>query len=452
MAHVSATVRPAIAADRPDVHRIAAVTRGEPDPALAVGADAVLDTALEDGRVIVAVEDGRVVGAAAVADHKGTPLLRALRVDPARRSLGIGGALVQGVVEALPAGTAVLLAQHAAADVDTARFLRRHGFARTHAEQTDDERLATVWRERTITAPAGHGHRQAQGHGHGHGHGDGHDDVDWAAMAEHLLGWDQLLTTTYSAMADWLAVRPGMRVLEIGPGGGGFAAVLAGRAAPGGHLTLADTDAHLLATARDRIPSVVDVTTVHADLDHHPWPESLAGPYDLIYASGVVHHLDDQLQTIRDLAQLLAPEGRLVVAEGGLVGRFLPSECGLGEPDLEARLHAATVEWFWREVRPAGPTVAVDVGWTVLLAEAGLTEVQSRSFLLDVPPPLNAEQRRLVASALAGTAERLGHLLAPDDRAAVAALVDPDRADGVHQRPDVFILDARTLHVAMRPA
>ena len=136
-----------------------------------------------------------------------------------------------------------------------------------------------------------------------------------------------------------------------------------------------------------------------------------------------------------------------MLAEGGLTPRFLPREHGLGEPDLEARLDAATARWFWSHVRPGEATVAMPHGWGVALAAAGLADVRSRSFLVDVPPPLGADERSLVADALTDAASRAGEWLTDDDRAAVAALVDPARPDGVHQRPDVFILTARTFHV-----
>ena len=56
-----------------------------------------------------------------------------------------------------------------------------------------------------------------------------------------------------------------------------------------------------------------------------------------------------------------------------------------------------------------------------------------------------------MADALADATSRAGEWLSDDDRATVAALVDPARPDGVHQRPDVFILTARTFHVGTLP-
>jgi SAM-dependent methyltransferase len=278
-------------------------------------------------------------------------------------------------------------------------------------------------------------------------HGHAHDQIDWGQRAAHLLAWDRALAGVYRDMVLWLEVAPGMRVAEVGSGAGGFAATVAEQVGPGGQITLIDGDAELLALAERTQPTGVPVATIHADLETVQLSSQLTERFDLVHAAGVVHHTDDQRRTLEDLVGLLKPGGRLVLGEGGLATRFLPSECGIGEPDLEARLHAALTAWVWSEVRPAGSTVAADRGWGSLLEAAGLADVTSRSFLLDVPPPLTTELRELVASSLTEAAQRAAPRFAPNDLAALAALVDPARDDGVHHRPDVFILGARTLHV-----
>lgn len=342
--------------------------------------------------------------------------------------------------------------EHIAANGHAARFYRRHGFARTHAEPHDDQRLATVWRRRRLTPGPGTGHRNHDGsHASGHAGGQSHDAFDWSAMADQLARADTAWRGVHDEMAAWLDLAPGSRIADIGSGAGGFAASLSASVGPHGHLTLIDTDAALLALAQRRQPDGVTVATLHLDLDRADLPTELDGTFDLVHAGAVVHHTYDQRRTIERLARLVAPGGRLVIGEGGLPARHLPTECGLGEPGLETHLHAATIDWFWSTVRPAWATVAADTGWDELLNAAGLEQTHSRSFLLDVPAPLDVAYRRLVADILAATADRLGSRLEPDDRSAIAALVDPARSGSVHHRPDVFVLAARTLHVATRP-
>ncbi len=280
-----------------------------------------------------------------------------------------------------------------------------------------------------------------------HDHSHGHDEFDWAASAAHLAAWDRVWAGAYRDVAEWLGIGAGAHVADVGSGAGGFAAALAERVGADGQVTLIDGDERLLDVARANLPPGIDVRSVHADLEGAPLGALVTERFDIVHAGNVIHHTDDQQHTVDDLARLLRPGGRLVLAEGGLTPRFLPREYGLGEPDLEARLDAATARWFWSHVRPGEATVAMPHGWGVALGAAGLADVRSRSFLVDVPPPLGTDERSLVADALADAAGRAGEWLSDDDRAAVAALVDPTRPDGVHQRPDVFILAARTFHV-----
>ncbi|MFD0490989.1 hypothetical protein ACFQ0O_32490 [Saccharopolyspora spinosporotrichia] len=85
-----------------------------------------------------------------------------------------------------------------------------------------------------------------------------------------------------------------------------------------------------------------------------------------------------------------------------------------------------------------------------MLRHAGLTEARSRTFLVDHPAPLADTPRRLVRRLL----ERLRHMLAegldPDDLKALDRLLDPADPDGIDQRPDLFLLTAKTVHYARR--
>lgn len=82
-----------------------------------------------------------------------------------------------------------------------------------------------------------------------------------------------------------------------------------------------------------------------------------------------------------------------------------------------------------------------------MLRVAGLVDVESRSFLLDVPAPLGTTERDLVRSVLSGIVDRVADHLGRGDRATLARLVDPEDPLGVMRRDDVYVLDVRTVHV-----
>jgi hypothetical protein len=155
---------------------------------------------------------------------------------------------------------------------------------------------------------------------------------------------------------------------------------------------------------------------------------------------------------VREFASVVRPGGRVAVAEGGLAHRFLPDDCGIGEPGLETRLAAAQEEWFWSEVRPAGATVRRARGWNVLLGDAGLIEITTRSFLLDVPPPLDAPTRQGIRAVFERELNTLGDRITDDDRTTLTRLLDDDDPESVMRRPDLFVLNVRTVHAGTVPA
>jgi SAM-dependent methyltransferase len=150
------------------------------------------------------------------------------------------------------------------------------------------------------------------------------------------------------------------------------------------------------------------------------------GPFDVVWASHVVHHLPDESAAVRELATSLRPGGRLALAEGGVHLRCLPSGVGLGEPGLEGRLDAAGDRWFAALRARLPGAVPRRRGWTRLLGDAGLVEVGTRSFLLELGPPLTATQAAYVRHHLRGLVARLDDELDPVDRQALVRLTDPD--------------------------
>lgn len=276
-----------------------------------------------------------------------------------------------------------------------------------------------------------------------------HDDFDWAAYGESMIAWDVIEETCYRAIVDWLGVADGQVVIDVGSGAGGMTSVFVEAVGPTGTVVAIDGEPALLDIARRRASRADHhLLTAVADLEHQSLEDvSPVQPVDLVHASAVVHHLDDELAAIARLCGVVRPGGRLVVVEGGLGTRFLPPDCGIGEPGLELRIAAATEAWFWSEVRPAGKTVRSGRGWGEMLADAGLVDVVARSFLLDVPPPLDDRARRVVREWFSHQLERVGDRLDVADRAAVERLADADDPNGVMHRPDVFVLLARTVHV-----
>ncbi|MFE7426143.1 MULTISPECIES: class I SAM-dependent methyltransferase [unclassified Streptomyces] len=306
----------------------------------------------------------------------------------------------------------------------------------------------------------GHGQRHdtthaAHGHGHGaapgHHHGDA--DFDWDAMAPILEREGELCRPQYEAAARWIAGLPAAaetrRILDIGSGPGVITCLLA-EVFPEAEVVAVDGTEALLDRARaraERLGLGERVGTCRADL-----PDDLdrLGEADLIWAGNSLHHMGDQGAVLAGFAALLRPGGTVALVEGGLAARHLPRDTGMGRPGLEARIEAATANWFesMRASLPGSRRETED--WSALLDAAGLRPHGTRSFLLDLPAPLPEPARDHVVAEFTRRREMLEGVLEAEDIAVLDRLIDPEDPAGLRRRPDVFLLMARTVHLGRR--
>ncbi|MFF1832731.1 class I SAM-dependent methyltransferase [Streptomyces sp. NPDC058231] len=308
-----------------------------------------------------------------------------------------------------------------------------------------------------MTTHTDHGSHHAGTHGHHDRatHSHRHDDTefDWDVMGPLLEQNGELSTPQYTAAARWIAGLPTAprvrRVLDIGSGPGVIACLLA-EEFPQAEVVAVDGTPALLEHTRaraDRLGLGDRVRTLHAAL-----PDELAklGEADLIWAGNALHHMGDQRAALAGFAGLLRPGGTVALVEGGLPPRQLPRDIGFGRPGLEARLDALTAERF-EEMRAALPGATRETeDWSALFAAVGLAPQGTRSFLLDLPAPLSGPALGHVVAEFTRRREALADQLAADDVAALDRLLDPEDPAGLHHRPDVFLLTARTVHLGRR--
>lgn len=309
---------------------------------------------------------------------------------------------------------------------------------------------------------AGHGDGHGDGHGHGHGGraGGGHDheDVDWDAMAALLEREAELRIPVVEEALAWLRgllLEGGCgpdtveRLLDVGSGPGVYTALLA-RTFPQAEVVAVDGEAGLLERARDRAEREGVARNVSTQEALLPDDFGTLGSADVIWTSNVVHHIGDQQAALDSLAGAVRPGGLLVVVERGLSPRYLPRDIGIGRPGFLARLEAANEERFtaMREALPGHTPVVED--WPAMLARAGLMPAGTRTFLTDLPAPLDSGARRHLYDRLERARDTLGEWLTPEDTRVLNALLDDEAPTGVLHRPDAFYLTATTVHAGRR--
>ena len=274
-----------------------------------------------------------------------------------------------------------------------------------------------------------------------------HGHADWSVRGQQLVSEGEATAPMVDQALGWLAERvPGARdVLDVGSGPGVAACAFA-RMLPRARVLAVDGAESLLALAGERAArlGIGDrLTTRRVSL-----PEGLAelSPADIVWVSGVAHHLPEPVAGLRALGALIRPGGLLALREGGLPTRFLPDGVA---PGLLARLDAIGEDLVTAAEHPMGVVPHLG-GWPDLMREAGLRPAGSRSFLLDLPAPVSPTVREYLHGRLAMMQELAGDHLNAADAEALSGLLDPHAAGGVLRRPDVFLLGVGTVHTAER--
>lgn len=110
----------------------------------------------------------------------------------------------------------------------------------------------------------------------------------------------------WPAVADALAVAPGMRILDVGCGDGGFCTLAARR---GAKVSGADADPSAVAHARCRLPGA-DVRV--ALMEALPWPDS---SFDAVAGFNAFQYALDIDLALAEAVRVLRPGGRLGVCK-----------------------------------------------------------------------------------------------------------------------------------------
>ncbi|MFE5036664.1 class I SAM-dependent methyltransferase [Streptomyces sp. NPDC056683] len=297
-------------------------------------------------------------------------------------------------------------------------------------------------------------HKHGDDHNHNHNHNHSDTDIDWAEMAGHLESQAELFAPLYESALSWLGkevTEPGL-IVDVGSGPGVVSCLFA-EVFPGARVLAVDGSEPLLdrALARAERLGVADRFGVLAGELPNALDE-LDYPADLLWAGHSLHHLGDQRAALTAFAERLAPGGTLAILEGGLPSRFLPRDIGIGRPGLQARLDALQEEWFAQMRAELPGSVAETEDWPTLLSSVGLKYARTRSFLIDLPAPASDRARAYAVEIFARFRDTLTDDLHAEDRATLDRLLDPADPASLHRRSDLFVLGARTVHTAVRPA
>jgi len=140
------------------------------------------------------------------------------------------------------------------------------------------------------------------------------------AQTMHWLGADWLMRATREeeengkALRDWLAVRPGQAVCDLGCGNGYHALPLAQALGPEGVLYAVDLQPEMLRmlAVRAQEAGLDNVRQIEAALDDPRLPRASC---DLVLMVDVYHELSHPVRVMQHVRAALRPDGRVVLVE-----------------------------------------------------------------------------------------------------------------------------------------
>ena len=154
------------------------------------------------------------------------------------------------------------------------------------------------------------------------------------------LSWDEVYARQQQRghlVPAWLAalaLKAGDRVLDVGAGPGYVSTILADRVGPTGAVTALDRSTEALALLAERARHLAQI---HPMLTDACAADGLPLAADKALVAMVLHHADDPVALLRNVARVLPSGGSAVIAE------FHPEGPGEHGPPPEHRIAPATL-------------------------------------------------------------------------------------------------------------
>lgn len=111
-----------------------------------------------------------------------------------------------------------------------------------------------------------------------------------------------------------LGLKPGMRVLEIGPGRGTYTLAAAKAIEPGGTIMAVDIEERIVAKLQKRV-SIAGATNIEVRVGDAQALDFPKGVYDGIYAITVFGEIPDRALALSEFLRVLKPGGTLALSE-----------------------------------------------------------------------------------------------------------------------------------------
>jgi SAM-dependent methyltransferase len=235
-----------------------------------------------------------------------------------------------------------------------------------------------------------------------------------------------------------LALRPGMRVLDAGCGAGDAIGWFHDEVETEGVVVGMDLAAAHAAAARAKAPA--DTLILQADLNKAPLAPA---SFDLVWCVNTINHLRDPLAGLLILKRLLRRDGRIALAQSGL----LPDMYFAWDSRLERVVNEAVRQYYRERYRVDERELTAIRALVGLLQRAQLGNVQVRTLMIERVAPLQEADELYIREAIFhGTwGARLEPYLSAVDFGQLTRLCSPEHPEFALKRPDFHFLQTFTV-------
>ncbi len=213
---------------------------------------------------------------------------------------------------------------------------------------------------------------------------------------ERLRTLGRVTSPGTNALLDRIGVRPGMRCLDVGCGGGDVSMLLAQRVGDAGHVTGVDLDSIKLGIAAGEAADVGASNVEFREANVFELAEEIGenASFDLVYSRFLLTHLRDPQSALHSMIEMLRPGGVIAIEDIDFSGHFSYPDC----PAMwdYVRLYTATSARTGGDAN-IGPRLPV------LLFEAGMEDV---SMEVSQPAGVTGEAKLICPITMESVAER----------------------------------------------
>lgn len=257
---------------------------------------------------------------------------------------------------------------------------------------------------------------------------------DVSSLPDHqpmLAAYHAAYRHELSLMIAQLPVLAGADVLDVACGDGTYAALLAEKVGPTGHLVALDIEPKYLEYAQSWIPKRAFASPIEFVAGSLEDPPFSPGTFDLVWCAQSLYSLPEPVAALRQMARMAKPGGIVAVLEDdGLHRLILPWP-------IETELAVRAAELAALADKSRNPRkFYVGRRLRTVFREAGLTDIRKSTWSSDRSFPLADPDRKFLIEYLQRLHDRIASDLDADTLRDFKRLIDEHSPDFMLDQPD----------------